>query len=87
MVLPKELFKEALVAVYDGLVGGHLGRMKSLKKMKARFWRPGRARGVHPYCSVCLTCVKYKSRPNPRAPLRTRRGNRYILTVQYSFKK
>ena len=106
MVLPRKLVKEALMEVHDGIAGAHLGRMKTLKKMKTRFWRPGLTKEVHRYCSSCLTCAKCKSRPNPKAPLhpipsgnpmqrihidivgplpRSRRGNRYILTVQCSF--
>ena len=54
MVLPKELFKEALIAVHHGLAGAHLGRMKILKKIKARFWKSGLTRGVHKYCSAIL---------------------------------
>ena len=92
--------------VHVGVAGANLGRMKILKKMKTRFWRPGLTKEVHRYCSSCLTCAKCKSRPKPKAPLhpissgnpmqrlhidivgplpRSRRGNRYILTVQCSF--
>ena len=70
MVLPQTLVKEALLEVHDGPAGAHLGRMKTLKKMKDRFWRPGMTKEVHRYCSGCLTCAKCKSRPKPRAPLR-----------------
>ena len=108
MVLPRSLVKKALNEVHDGPAGAHLGRMKTLKKISARFWRPGLTKEVHRYCDGCLPCAKFKSRPTPRAPLqsfpsgnpmqrihidivgplpRTRRGNRYILTVQYSFTK
>lgn len=105
MVLPQKLVQELLTEIHDGLAGPHLGRMKTLKKMKSGFWRPGLTK-VHRYCSSCLTCAKCKSRPNTKAPLnpissgnpmqrihidivgpiaRTRRGNRYTLTVQCSF--
>ena len=108
MVLPQKLVKESLMEIHDGLTGAHLGRMKTLKKMKTRFWRPGLTKEVHRYCSSCLTCAKCKPRPRPKAPLhpipsgnpmqrihidivgplpRSRRGNRYILTVQCSFTK
>lgn len=108
MVLPQSLVKKALNEVHDGPAGAHLGRMKTLKKISARFWRPGLTKEVHRYCDGCLPCAKCKSRPTPRAPLqsfpsgnpmqrihidivgplpRTRRGNRYILTVQCSFTK
>ena len=69
MVLPQELIKEALSEVHDGPAGSHLRRMKTLRKMKNRFWRPGLTKAVHRYCSSCLTCVKCKSGPKPKAPL------------------
>lgn len=43
--------------------------MKTLRKIKARFWRPGLTKAVHRYCSSCLTCAKCKSRPKPKAAL------------------
>ena len=69
MVLPQGLIKEALSEVHDGPAGAHLGRMKTLRKMENRFWRPGLTKAVHRYCSSCLTCAKCKSRPKPKAPL------------------
>ena len=69
MVLPHSLIKVALTEVHDDPAGAHLGRMKTMKKMSARFWRPGLTKQVHRYCDGCLTCAKCKSRPRPRAPL------------------
>ena len=69
MVLPQKRVKESLVEVHNGLTGAHLGRIKTLKKMKTRFWRPGLTKEVHWYCSSCLICAKCKSRPKPKAPL------------------
>ena len=69
MVFPQGLIKEALSEVRDGLAGAHLGRMKTLRKMKNRFWRPVLTKAVHRYCSSCLTCAKCKSSPKPKAPL------------------
>ena len=69
MVLPQGLIKEALSEVHDGPAGAHLGRMKTLRKMKNRFRRPGLTKAVHRYCSSCLTCAKGKSTPKPKAPL------------------
>ena len=34
MVLPKQLVEKALVEGHDGVAGAHLGRMKTLMKMK-----------------------------------------------------
>ena len=69
MVLPQGRIKEVLSEVHDGPAGAHLGRMKTLRKMKTRFWRPGLTKAVNRYCRSCLTCAKCKSRPNPKAPL------------------
>ena len=107
-VLPACLVQPVLRMLHDGVGGNHLGKDKTLKKMKDRFWRPGLSSAVEEYCRACLTCAKCKSGRKPRAPLqpmgsgypmqrvhtdvvgplpRTRRGNRYILTVQCSFTK
>ena len=69
MVLPQGLIKDALSEVHDGPAGAHLGSMKTLRKMKNRFWRPGLTKAVPRYCSSCLTCAKCKSVPKPKAPL------------------
>lgn len=61
MVLPQKHVKESLTEIHDGLTGAHLGRMKTLKKMKTRFWRPGLTKEVHQCCSSYLTCAKCKS--------------------------
>ena len=49
MVVPKQLVEQALVEVHDGVAGAHLGGMKSLIKIKARFRRPGTTKEVHCY--------------------------------------
>ena len=41
MVLSQGLIEEALSEVHDGPAGAHLGRMRTLRKMKNRFRRPG----------------------------------------------
>ena len=53
MVLPQGLIKEVLNELHDGPAGAKLGRMKTFRKMKARFWRPGLTKAVHSYCSSC----------------------------------
>ena len=47
IVLPRGLIKEALTEVHDGPAGAHLGTMKTLRQIKARFWRPGLTKAVH----------------------------------------
>ena len=69
MVVPKQLVEKALVEVHDGVGCAHLGEMKSLMKIKARFRRPGTTKEVYCYYDRCLTCAKCKPRAKPRAPL------------------
>ena len=69
MVAPKQLVEQALVEVHDGVAGAHLGGMRSLIKIKARFRRPKTTKEVHCYCDRCLTGAKCKPRAKPRAPL------------------
>ena len=108
VVLPASLVQPALKECHDAVAGGHLGREKTLQKLKTRFWRPNLSRSDKEYCDDCLTCAKSKPRRKPKAPLqpipsgypmqrlhidivgplpRTKRGNRFILTVQCSFTK
>ena len=69
VVLPASLIQPALKECHDALAGGHLGREKSLHKMKIRFWRPNLSSSVRDYCNDCLTCAKSKPRRKPKAPL------------------
>ena len=68
MVLPQKLVKGSLLEVHDGLAGAYLGKVKTLKKMKTRFWRPGLTNEVHWHCSSCLTCGKCKPGVTQRQP-------------------
>ena len=65
MVVPKQLVEKALVEVHDGVGCAHLGEMKSLIKIKARFRRPGTTKEVNCYYDRCLTRAKCKPRQNP----------------------
>ena len=71
IVLPEPLVKPALQRLHDGLEGSHLGQLKTLRKVQARFWRPGLAKAVKDHCTACLTCAEYKPpRKTPKAPFR-----------------
>lgn len=65
IVLSNKLVKE----MHDGVPGAHLGKDKTLSKVKTRFWRPGLSTTVRKYCQACLTCGKCKPRRKARAPL------------------
>ena len=45
----------ALKRLCDGMEGSHLKRLKTLRKVQARFWRPGLASAVKDYRAACLT--------------------------------
>ena len=66
MVLPPSLVKQALIEVHDGPAGAHLGRMKTLKKINAKFWKPGLTKDVHQYIPGCTA----KSEGCPATPER-----------------
>ena len=60
VVLPACLVQSALKECHDAVAGVHLGREKTLQKLKTRFWRPNPSRSVKEYCDDCLPCAKSK---------------------------
>ena len=60
IVLPESLVKPAPQRLHDGLEGSNLGQLKTLRKVQARFWRPGLAKAVKDHCTSCLTCAECK---------------------------
>ena len=108
VVLPASLVQSALKECHDVMAGGHLGREKTLQKLKTCFWHLNLSRSVKEHCDDCLPCAKSKPLQKPKVPLqpipsscpmqrlhidivgplpRTKRGNRFILSVQCSFTK
>ena len=69
LVLPADLVKPALAVIHDGPAGNHVGAEKTLKKMKARYWRPGMSTAIPEYRHNCVTCAACKSSWKPKAPL------------------
>ena len=57
IVLPETLIMSTLEQLHGGIEGGYLGRFKTLKKLQARFWRPGLVSAVNDYCTSCQTCA------------------------------
>ena len=71
LVILVVLVKPALEILHDGPGGNHMGAEKTLKKMKAHFWRPGMSTAVREYCHSCLTCAACKSSRKSKAPLQS----------------
>ena len=72
LVLPGNLVKSVLEGLHSNLVGGHMGAVKTLAKVRARFYRPGQKRDVEIWCKSCATCNSWKAPPGrARAPLET----------------
>ena len=70
MIVPKGLQKDVLEFCHDSLTGGHLGIMKTQKKLEERFFWEGMNEDARQWCSRCLECAARKS-PNTisRVPL------------------
>ena len=70
LVVPKCLQEEILSHLHAGAAGGHLGRFKTLGKLKLRYYWPGHYKDVEQYCSTCHTCATRKTPvPTAKAPL------------------
>ena len=53
------------------MVGGHLGKAKTLGKLKSRYYWPGHYLDVQNYCSTWSTCATRKTpAPQARGPLK-----------------
>ena len=58
VVVPVELRSKVLFAAHDGLLAGHCGVNRTLKRALNRFWWPGIRRDVRMYCRTCEVCQK-----------------------------
>jgi dUTPase len=74
VVVPAVVLQEISQELHAGVAGGHFGRMKTLRKVQERVWRPGWAKTVHKVVQGCVTCAKAKrarKRTAPVKPIRT----------------
>ena len=71
LVIPTTLQNGILENFHDNLTGGHLGRDKTLEKIKARYYWVGMAADVKSFVARCPVCLLSK-RPKqyPRASLK-----------------
>ena len=70
LVLPEKLRKRALLMLHDARVSGHLGRKKTLRKIRERFYWSGCCRDVIEWVRKCPVCIqKQKPCKSGRAPM------------------
>lgn len=58
--------------LHAGVVGGHLGEIKTLSKLKQHYYWPGHHQDVHNFVATCIcsACATHKTpAPQTRAPL------------------
>ena len=68
MVLPQQYPKRVLELAHDVPMAGHLGRERTLKRIRRCFWWPSVAKDVADYCRTCVECQKLAGR-GQRVPL------------------
>ena len=70
LVLPAKLVKGVLEGLHNTLIDGHMGELKILEKVRARFYWPGQRKEVEKWCRDCVVCNSRKSPSHKaRAPM------------------
>ena len=77
LVVPKKFRQDILRDLHEGVTGGHLGEVKTLSKLKERFYWPGHYNDVRDWCQTCKVCAKRKS------PIRGRQAPMQTITAGY----
>ena len=70
LVVPKTLWNEILEDLHAGALGGHLGEVNTLSKLKEHFYWPGKCNDLCDWCHTCTTCASHKT-PTPSLNLNT----------------
>lgn len=52
-----------MVQLHNSRLAGHLGREKTLKKIRSRFYWPGMSTDIRRWCQNCMFCQKRKPDP------------------------
>ena len=66
LVAPFQIRTRIMLELHDGLGGGHLGREKTVGKVRQRYYWVGYQNDVHRWCSSCDICAAQKAVP-PRS--------------------
>ena len=68
IVLPQQYRPTVLKLAHDVSMAGHLGRERTLTRVRRRFWWPGVAQDVAEYCRTCSECQK-TAKKSTKVPL------------------
>ena len=69
VVLPKEFRNKIISLAHDTLLSGHLGTMKTTKRISSHFFWPGMSGDISRYCRSCSLCQKNLVNKPVKAPL------------------
>ena len=102
LVLPKSLWQEVLQELHDTRTAGHLGRAKTLGRIRQRFYWVQCRKDVQDWCHNCDLCAQKRGpQKKIKAPMRkyivgspmlgplplTESGNKYIVVIADYFTK
>ena len=72
LLVPASLRKRVLKETHDGLCGRHLGKEKTLQKLKLAHYWPGYWNSVRDWCRTCVAGASSKTPvPKNKAPLQS----------------
>lgn len=63
LVVPKPIRFEIMQNLHNNRISGHLGREKTLNKVRARFYWPGMTTDINRWCQTCGPCARTKAGP------------------------
>lgn len=69
LVLPRECRSQVIALAHDIPLAGHLGREKTLSRLRQRFYWPGLYTDVDHHCATCSECQKTARSIHQRVPL------------------
>ena len=76
-VIPASLRHSVIEDLHAGIASKHLGRNKTMAKVKARFFWPGYAADVRLFCRTCPQCVaRGNAKTTMKAPLQSVESSR-----------
>ena len=71
-IVPQKLKEEMLLMNHDSLIGGHMGRDKTVERMRQKVYWYGMPTDVKVHVATCDACSRNKrQKTNPKAPLQS----------------